>query len=53
MIPETDTLIKNEAKYFLLEDDDVMKIGDEYYNNFQDLWMPIEDRFIENKFYHD
>jgi hypothetical protein len=48
MIPSQNCLQKliNSAKYFLLEDGDIILKGDEYYNNFKDKWLPVQKDFI-------
>ena len=46
MIPEENSSIQKEFKYFLLEYCDLVKEGDEYYNNCVDAWLPVEDEFI-------
>ena len=52
MIPSQNCLQKliNSAKYFLLEDNDIILKEDEYYNNFKDKWLPVEKDFIGDIF---
>lgn len=53
MIPNNDSPIFRDAKYLLLEEGDVIKKTDEYYNCLTDQWLRIESDFIGNKLCHD
>lgn len=33
-------------RYFILSEDDMLMQGDEYYDNVEDRWYPIEDTHI-------
>lgn len=41
--------VKN-SKFGLLEYGDIIKEGDEYYNNSIDKWLPIESEFLGQEF---
>lgn len=51
MIPNKDTNMN--PKFFLLEEGDVIKKGDQYYNNFEDKWKPVQKDFIGDDFSSD
>lgn len=53
MIPNESSPIYHTAKYILLEDGDTISSNDQYYNQFQDQWLPVQKEFIENEFFHD
>lgn len=53
MIPAEDSHLVKKVKYFLLEEGDIIKIEDEYYNNFQDRWLFVEEEWIGQEFRAD
>jgi hypothetical protein len=56
MIPSTknkDSDLFMAAKYLILEDSDLILAGDEYYNNFNDKWLPVDVDCIDREYYSD
>jgi hypothetical protein len=53
MIPPLSWKIADTAKYLLLEEGDVINDTDEYYNNFKDEWLPVEEEFWGNELRFD
>ena len=51
MIPRINSDIAINAKYFLLEEGDIIEASDEYYNTFKDQWLPVEKDFIGYEFF--
>jgi len=47
---EKNSIVGITAKYSLLEEDDIIKEGDEYYNQFKNKWMPVMKEFINQKY---
>ncbi len=52
MIPKDSELAK-KAKYFLLEEYDIILKEDQYYNNSKDKWLPVQKEFIGNDYRFD
>lgn len=45
--------MKAKKKYFLLQQGDIIQATDEYYDPFNNRWMPIEPEFLGNEFWYD
>lgn len=52
MIPSEKTTDKyrNSFKFFLLTKGDKMIIGDEFYNNSSDKWIPVANGYLGEEF---
>jgi len=50
MIPKPTGPYAKYAKYFLLEQGDVIEETDEYYNPIMDKWLPVQKDFIGYEF---
>lgn len=44
---------KNNFKYFLLEDGDIVQALDEYYNPKEDKWLPVDDGEMDDGYFPD
>ena len=44
---------KNNFKYFLLEDGDIVKANDEWYNPKEDKWEHVNDGDMDDGYYPD
>jgi hypothetical protein len=44
---------KKYFKYFLLEDGDIVKPNDEWYDSKDDIWEPVNDGDMDDGYYPD
>jgi hypothetical protein len=50
MLPKPNSEFAANSKYFLLEEGEVIKVSDQWYNPIWDIWEPVQMDFVGQEY---